>query len=147
MSTENITDITLLESIKSRLSSTLNVLLVRDVLDYSYSKLFTIESTDSKLSLKPNLTFKNPYNKDILITELSLTFDDTFQEKGMLKIELGGVVIFENDKTGDFKLTKNLTLKFDRERKFKRDSELSFFVWNGTDKAKITTSVLVGIGD
>lgn len=141
---EVVTTVSLLNQIRDKLQ--LKIRPAPELLDYSKSTLFKLESEKNKRSESPDFIFKNPLKRDIFISELSLILDDNFMAKGNLIIDLDSVRIFEIADTGDLTKLQTIQLSYPKPRILKANKEIMFYYWNKEDETEIKADLLISVG-
>ena len=96
--------------------------------------------------LNPDITFTNPKKTSVVIKEISLIPDDSFKERGIVKILADTFPVFENENAGDFTDVSELILDIPEGLILGRDKSVKVFFMS-SDGTEVSLSVFVKFGD
>ena len=88
----------------------------------------------------PDYTIENPLAKDIFVHTMQFLFDGYFSARGILMVEINGVVVAKPNKVGAFRKSKTLQIPLSNQP-LNRNETIKIYVWNGADNSEIKVSV------
>ena len=104
-----------------------------------------IETTDTKRPDAPQVTIRNPLDKETFVNGIELVLEPEFSQKGKMIILVNDVSIFdENDSEGFFGYAK---YPIPLNKMLKRSNDIKIFAWNGTDTNTIKMRFNVSISE
>jgi len=103
--------------------------------------------TDTKKPERPNLTIKNPIDKNIFVNSIVLTADTNFIIKGKIIVMVGGVTVFEPEE-GEFQFIRRPTIPVTLlDTELNKQEKIEFFIWNGLDSSAVDITIEVKLSE
>ena len=84
--------------------------------------------------------------KNIFVHTMQFLFDGYFSARGVLSVEINGVVVVKPNTAGSFKKSKTLQIPLSAQV-FNRNAQIEIFIWNGIDDSEVTASISCLISD
>lgn len=97
--------------------------------------------------LEPNMSFKNPVKRPIIIKEISLLSDNNFKTNGMVEVLANKALIFKSRKIGNFKNISAANVKIEEGKILNRDESVNIYIKNDDGITSINLTVLVTFGE
>jgi len=96
---------------------------------FSYTKAHRVTTTATVKPTTPNISLKNPLDKDSKVYEISFLPDTSFKTKGIIEIYVDDAIVFEHNAVADFTDLVDLKIKFRTGKRIKRGKKVEVFVW------------------
>lgn len=105
----------------------------------------SIDTTDTKKPNSPQITIKNPLDKETFVNGIELILEPEFSKKGKLVIMINDISVFdENDSSGFAGYSK---FPIPLNKSLKRSNDIKIFAWNGEDSNKIEVRMNTSISE
>ena len=95
--------------------------------------------------LHPDISFENPKKNNVIVKGISLSPNNIFREKGMVKVYVGALPVFENETAGDFTDVTDISIDLQDGLILKRGEKIDVFLLSN-DGTIVSMTVQITLG-